>query len=151
MSHSHQNEKPPIHIKNIEKSVVLKSPIHGFGLFATEDIESGEILCFLDGQTVDKWDFIKLLESGEIAKEHFIEKSPIGDVMVCRPFRTSYGFINHSETPNMCSFYEDYSGRFVVKACKDIKQGEEITGFYALKNHIDIHGGFSGIQDDKEH
>ena len=42
-------------IDNINFTHIAKSKIDGFGLFADKNLDSGTILCFLDGQVIN-WD-----------------------------------------------------------------------------------------------
>ena len=86
---------------------IQKSPIHGMGLFAHENIEAGVNL----GIT------------------HL--KSPIDGLFPQNYCRTPLGgFYNHSKTPNAETYDQ---GRFIkLRAIQDIKGGEEITSYYRL-------------------
>jgi len=89
----------------LPKNVTIKqSPIHGLGMFATEDIAAG----FDYGITHVKDD---RFQDGYI-------RTPLG------------GFINFSKIPN-CEFIE-FDGGFTFRTIKDIKSGEELTADYPL-------------------
>ena len=103
-------------IDNIRKTEIAKSPIHGYGLFATEPIEAEEILGYLDGQKVPA----KIHRKYDLCYEW----NALDDSMyLLRPYRTKYSYINHSRTPNLLL---EYSPLRVV-ATKDIPPGEELT------------------------
>jgi SET domain-containing protein len=91
--------------KPLPKCLTIKeSGIHGFGLFAAEDISSGTVLG------------ISHVVDNRFEDDHI--RTPLG------------GFYNHSEEPN-CGTYQ--LGDFVyLKAIKDIKTGEEIVCHYTL-------------------
>ncbi len=84
--------------------IISKSEIDGYGLFATDDIDSK----FTIGITHVRDD---RFPDGYI-------RTPLG------------GFFNHSEDPNCEVIYED---DFIkLKTLKNIKAGEEITATYTL-------------------
>jgi SET domain-containing protein len=140
MSHTHKNQH---YINNIEGTVVIESPVHGYGLFATKDIEKNTLLCELSGQTVTKNEYEKIFKSDLFPKEAFIEKHHLGeDKILLTPFRTSYSFINHSgEVEHLVEKYEDRIIKVYAKI--NIKKNEEILSKYNLDKHIDILGGFN--------
>jgi hypothetical protein len=73
---------------------VQPSPIHGQGLFAETRVEPGTVLAKLDGQVVSPAEapgVVLALEWNALSPER----------LLVRPIRTSYGFINHSRTPNL--------------------------------------------------
>ena len=140
MSHGHGN--PPIHLQTIKNTVVLESSIHNWGLWATAIIPKGTLLCTLQGQvmTLDKYnDFIK---SSLYPKICFIEKAMLDkNRIIAIPFRTSYSFINHSDTVEMLE-YKKFEDSIEVYAKEDILENTEIVSIYDLEKHIDILGGF---------
>jgi len=101
--------------KPLPKCVTIKnSPVHGLGIFATEDIFIGTNL----GHThiIDD-----RFEDGVI-------RLPLG------------GFFNHSEDPN-CKIVDNVYKNTNIKcldlvAIKDIKNGEELTAYYTLYNPL---------------
>jgi SET domain-containing protein len=103
-------------INNIPRTHFSKSDIHGHGLFATEGFSAEEQLCVLDGQRVS-WRVYSRRKgfSGEW-------NATTGDVLVIRPFRTRYFYINHSRSPNL-QVLED---PLRVVALREIAAGEEL-------------------------
>jgi uncharacterized protein len=107
------------------KVAAKKSPIHGIGLFATEQITSGEIVCVKGGyifnrQTLDsmpKW--FRAAEI-QIADDLFI--GPLNE----SDREGSMIFSNHSCEPNI-----GVQGQIVFVAMRDIKAGEELTHDWA--------------------
>jgi len=104
-----------------------KSPLHGIGLFAGEDVPKGTIM----------WVFNPQMDS-------VIRKDEMGDTPEhVRAFLEKYAwtdndghwrigidndkFINHSDTPNS----GELQGSFVWIALHDIKKGDEITEDYS--------------------
>ena len=87
---------------------LLPSPIHGYGLFASCDINKG-----------------MLLGISHISNEHFPNgwiRTPLG------------GFYNHSETPN-CILHETTVNGMIVKILKtltDVKINTELTCTYTI-------------------
>ena len=140
MSHGHK--RPPVHLQTIANTVVLESDIHNWGLFCTNDIPKGTLLCILRGQILTMAEYESFLASGEIPRVCFVEKAMLdNDRMVVMPFRTSYSFINHSQEKEMLSFAIK-NETVEVYAATDIKKGEEIVSVYDLERHIDVLGGF---------
>lgn len=124
-------------IDTIPNTEILKSPIHGYGLFATSPIPVGTILVHLDGQVVE-WSYY--------TEERVVDEwnaLPDGKFLA-RAFRTFYGFINHARDPNCELVYRDiYSP--VVHALRDIPAGHELTLDYRReplpRDYLDWHGG----------
>ena len=96
--------------KPLPESVAIKeSPIHGYGLFAINDIPYGTDLGVSHVFAVG-------------FKNNYI-RTPLG------------GFINHSDTPNCCkvkSHEESALTYFLLQTMKDIKEGEELTVTYTI-------------------
>lgn len=116
-------------VENIGFAHILPSPIHGFGLFATENILPGQILGTLDGQVID-WDkydeIVKALKSnvGNLNNFIFMEWNALStSTLLVRPFRTKYSYINHSYKPNLKIEYNPIR----IVALKKIEKGEEYT------------------------
>lgn len=88
---------------------VAASPIHGKGLFAGDDIESGTVIGWLEGKPSRRdGPYVLWLSETE------------GIEVQCR-----LKYINHADDPNAC-YYDDLS----VVALRDIRRGEEITHDY---------------------
>tara|TARA_A100000164_G_C21872673_1_gene756027 strand:- start:49 stop:390 length:342 start_codon:yes stop_codon:yes gene_type:complete len=101
------------HYRPLPKEVILKeSKIHGFGVFANEDIPKGKDL----GMT-------------HIWTDYGWVRTPLG------------GFINHSEDPNsegrMCDnvFFQGSQAFRTLFTLKDIKKHDELTFFYSLPEY----------------
>jgi SET domain-containing protein len=114
-------------VDNIHNTEIKKSKIHGYGLFATTLIKSGSILCILDGQIVS-WSSYDRVSStkpfGDYSDNLFMEWNFLEhNVIMFRPFRTKYSFINHSIDPNV--ILRRYPVTLI--SIQDIHKGEEIT------------------------
>lgn len=103
-------------VDNIKKSTISESPIHHLGLFATEAIVPGEVLGFLDGQVVS-W---RLQQKYGLSYEW---NALSDEILLVRPYRTKYSYINHSREPNL----ELASEPLRVVALRKIQRGEELT------------------------
>jgi SET domain-containing protein len=96
--------------KPLPKEVAVRvSPIHGYGLFAIDNITYGTSLGVSHIFAVGfKDDYIR---------------TPLG------------GFINHSDTPN-CSKVQSHEDSaltyYILQTIKDIKKGEELTVAYTI-------------------
>ncbi len=93
----------------VDKVYVEASAIHGFGLFARELIQAGEV--------------IGAIEPKQVTSDgpHVLWLSEDEGHQVEGPLK----FINHSAKPNAC-YYDDLT----VVALADIKPGTEITHNY---------------------
>jgi SET domain-containing protein len=83
---------------------IKKSPIHGIGLFALEDISKGT----------------------DLGRSHFVSldefiRTPLG------------GFVNHSDNPNVRIKREKGTRFFHLFVINDIKAGTELTAKYNYK------------------
>ncbi|HEU5079484.1 MAG TPA: SET domain-containing protein [Opitutaceae bacterium] len=103
-------------LETILAAELRPSLIAGNGLFTLRPRAAGEIVCILDGQVIDPRRHQKVMEELE-----WNALSPTQ--LLVRPIRTSYGYINHSFTPNLTI---DDSGRN-VRALVMIKKDEELT------------------------
>ncbi|HEX6244114.1 MAG TPA: SET domain-containing protein [Polyangiales bacterium] len=66
----------------------------GFGLVTTRARPQGELLCRLDGQVIDCERYPELMEA--------LEWNALSErLLLVRAVRTSYGYINHSRSPNV--------------------------------------------------
>jgi len=96
--------------KPLPKSVAVRvSPIHGYGLFAIDDILYGTSLGISHVFAVG-------------FRDNYI-RTPLG------------GFINHSDTPNChkVQSHEDSAlNYYILQTTKDIKKGEELTVTYTI-------------------
>ena len=128
------NSVPAEVINNIPRTFISESAVHGCGLFATEGFADGEQLCVLDGQRVP-WSVYSKREgfSGEW-------NATTGDILVIRPFRTRYYYINHSRVCNL----RVLESPLRVVAIRNIAACEELTLDYRAEplpeEYMQIHG-----------
>ena len=120
-------------IDNISHSVILNSPIHGYGLFATSLIDAETVLGYLDGQQIPYTLYLKQ----NLAFEWNALRE---DLLLVRPYRTKYSFINHSRHPNLYLSY--YPLRLI--ALRQIEINEELLLNYLSEplppHYLDNHG-----------
>lgn len=114
-----------------DKIEVRKSPIHGWGVFAKNDIKSGEIL--------EENPFLIIPMSPGESSSIFIDyrfNYPSGNNSRYQviPFGFS-GLYNHSETPNAQWVTDEENELFIFTAIKDIKKDEEILTYYGGENY----------------
>lgn len=101
------------------RTVVKKSPIHGYGVFAEQNFQRDDIIeeCYFlraDSQAIDFIDYYFL--AGE-----------------CRAMVLGDGSIyNHSQTPNALHRIDNDHAIMIVQANRPIKQGEEICISYGV-------------------
>jgi uncharacterized protein len=101
-------------IDNILFSEIKPSIIHGKGLFSQRFITKNSILGILDGQYLSYSPFfLKAFEWNAIEE----------NLLLIRPFRTKYGFINHNRAPNLIL----KQNPLVIIALRDIQENEEMT------------------------
>jgi len=99
-----------------------KSVIHGYGLFSTRPRAAGEHVVTLDGQSVA----VEALPEALFALEW---NALSEDVLLVRPLRTSYGYINHSAAPSLVIAGDGVT----VTAARPIAAGEELTLDYTAQ------------------
>nr|WP_315520148.1 SET domain-containing protein [uncultured Campylobacter sp.] len=114
-------------IDNINFTYIAESKIHGFGLFANKNLDSGTILCFLDGQVMN-WDhydeIAKSINLGKYQNYIFMEWNALSDkTLLVRAFRTKYSYINHSSEPNVEIKYNPIR----IEIIKQINKNDEIV------------------------
>jgi len=107
-------------LDTIPETRIAPSPIHGYGLFSRGQIPAGRLLAELDGQKVP-W---SLQRDFELCEE-WNALSP--DWLLVRPYKTKYGFINHSRQPNARLELQPSGDRLRLYAATSIAEGEEIT------------------------
>jgi hypothetical protein len=103
-------------IETIPEAELAPSRIQGLGLFAKRDLRAGDVICTLDGQVVDVSHYPAVIDALE-----WNALTP--ELLLVRPLRTSYGFINHSSRPNLSI---DDDGR-TLRACLAVARGDEFT------------------------
>lgn len=104
------------HLATMPHTEVRPSPIHGRGLFATAPLAAGTLLGTLDGQAVDPGTDTAVLDA-------FEWNAVAPSLLLVRPLRTSYGFMNHSDRPNVAV---DPDGRR-LRATTAIAPDDELT------------------------
>ncbi|SFI93238.1 SET domain-containing protein [Phyllobacterium sp. CL33Tsu] len=109
-------------IETIPDTYVAKSGLQGQGLFTSRAWARDEVLCVLDGQLVEAKRYPVLLTEMEW-------NALPGEMLLVRPLRTSYGFINHSFNPSI-EIGADYR---TMRAIRSIAAGEELTLDYAVQ------------------
>ncbi|MBE0467929.1 MAG: SET domain-containing protein [Methyloprofundus sp.] len=115
-------------IKNLKGTRLSKSKIQGIGLFCEHDIEGDFLFGKLTGQILRVEDCAQLKMAygkttcrAPFSQFEFNSSSISGEVMI-RAFRTHFGYINHSNRPNVCLNLETQE----VLSLKDINKGEEL-------------------------
>lgn len=116
-------------INNIPCGRIEKSQIHGYGLFAQQDIAVGYVLVYLGGVVVP---WCAYRTNRDLANDAMNEWNALTtDMLLVRPRRTKYSFINHSRKPN-CTVV-NLENRLHVRTITDIKEREELTLDYRLE------------------
>jgi hypothetical protein len=77
------------------------------------------VLCRLDGQVVDAQCYPAVVDALE-----WNALTP--RLLLVRPLRTSYGYINHGKRPNVAIDADGYT----MRACQPIAPGDELTMDY---------------------
>lgn len=111
-----------------EKIEIKKSNIEGKGVFASLDIEKGEIICRMKGKPVSIEKLKQMYESQEVRVDDPFQIKNDTYLILDIP----YLLINHSCSPN-----SGVRGRLTLVAIKDIKKGEEITYDYSTTEWSD--------------
>ncbi len=124
-------------IDNIKPTYISKSNVHGNGLFALADITKHHCLGTLDGQYMSWKLYDKICEqykSEQFNEAFFMEWNAItNNLLLTRPFRTKYSFINHSREPNLVIMYDPIR----IVALENIKKDEELLLDYRRENLSD--------------
>ena len=116
------------------KGHVAKSSIHGYGVFASANIEAGSIIeeclaIILDTTTKHNKDWV-------ITDYMFTWPCDLDDP-ICKAHGSTF-FVpsgnaliyNHSDTPNVYWIYDRQMKRIFLSALRDIKENEELTWYY---------------------
>src|SRR5712691_9633412 len=113
------------------KAAVKESPIHGKGLFATEQIAKGEIVCVKGGYIFDRGKLDSMpawYRAAEIQIAHDLFIGPLNE----NEREGSMIFSNHSCEPNIV-----VQGQIVFVALRDIGAGEELAHDWATTDDDD--------------
>lgn len=114
-----------------QKIQVRRSPVHRWGVFATDDIKSGEILeenCFIE-LPIGLNEFSSILLDYRYNYPRLSNKAQ--QVM-------AFGFscvYNHSNDPSAKWETDEENRIFIFSAIKDIKKDEEIFIYYGGDNY----------------
>ena len=116
-------------IDNIPEGYLATSQIHGIGLFATTLIIKNAIIGILDGQLVHQEAVNRVKIALPCYKTDIQDKCQLlvewnampDSMLLVRPYRTKYSFMNHSRQPNC----EVNNGQII--ALHDIYNSEELT------------------------
>ncbi|GAG05184.1 unnamed protein product [marine sediment metagenome] len=111
------------------KSEVKKSPIHGIGLFAIEEIKKGEIVFVVGGIVVPVSEIKEYWEKvgpfgAQISDDFYIVPSTKEEI-------ENTGVFNHSCDPNV-----GWAGDIRVIAMKNIKKEEELVMDYGMYDSV---------------
>jgi len=106
------------------KAYPKKSPTHGKGVFAKEDIVKGEIVCVFGGVVVQLHDHGKYFDKMDLLGIQVDD-----NFFMCPSSKEEYhqGIFNHSCEPN-CGFRDSV----VLIAMRNIKKGEELFMDYGF-------------------
>lgn len=121
------------------RGVMKKSTVHGYGVYASENIKMGEVIeemfCIIldtTENTINDWVLNRYAEEWEC------------DCDICKTngktlyLTSGYGmFYNHSQTPNAYLVLEKVFRRGRMIALRDITEGEEIFKYYG-NNHLKV-------------
>jgi SET domain-containing protein len=113
--------------------VLRKSPIHGIGTFATDDIAEGELLILVTGgivYTLEDWQSGRVKLEAELYNEERLSNGQ----RVATPKVFQY-YINHSSNPNAVDVTR-YPTATQYVALRDIRAGEEITASYLSEEQL---------------
>lgn len=120
-------QSEPITMWFDRRLVLRKSPIHGIGTFAIEDIDAGELLMLVTGGlivTSDDRDPDRL----PLVAEMYNEEQLAEDLFIVTPKLFHY-YINHSCDPNAVDVSRRGNSTQYV-ALRDIRANEEVTADY---------------------
>ena len=113
------------------KIYIAQSPVHGWGVFAKQDIKSGELIeeCPVLTLPILKGDVTPLLIDYRFNWPQGIEWE---EQVIALGYGSLY---NHSNTPNAIWISSDARKCFIFYATRDIKEGEEIFVWYGDENY----------------
>lgn len=114
--------RPDAFLETISDAERAVSEIHGVGLFSTRSRAAEEHVVTLDGQVVP----VEILPEALFT----LEWNALSEaLLLVRPLRTSYGFINHAPTPNLAIGADGVT----VRTTRAVAAGEELTLDYAAQ------------------
>jgi SET domain-containing protein len=112
---------------------VRRSPIEGFGLFATERVAVGTIVLQLGGQLVSDDELqLRLAAAAADPTDSYVDTITVEqDIHLVIPPDQSVHYGNHSCDPNLW-YVDPYS----FSARRDIESGQELTNDYATTTGV---------------
>ena len=113
------------------KLIVRESPIAGFGLYAVDRIELGEVCCRLAGRRMSDEEFGRYIAGRDHYNAFTIDEGV--NVLQAEDDPTTKG--NHSCDPN--TYVKTIASKRLVLALRDIATGEEITYDYCINGSGD--------------
>lgn len=123
----------PWHVVGVDdfRFKIAPSRVHGFGLFAKGDLHRGAVVTQLTGQRMHIADIQRLKASLDVPAAlrdyFFMEWNHLGEtVVVARPFRTVYSYINHSRSPNCRILGQPGADDWRVELIEAVTEGEEL-------------------------
>jgi hypothetical protein len=118
----------------IQRTYVGKSKLHGYGVFAKEDIKAGEI--------IEECQALLLDSTFKNNKDWVLQRYAMTWTCGCDVCRTNGNTMaimmgngsqyNHSETPNSYIVQDSYMKTFTYYALTDIPKGTEIVWYYGV-------------------
>jgi len=113
------------------KTKVQPSSIHGFGLFADEDIPEGTLIWKFTPGFDRKFTREEILAFPDLLQIFIYKYCWRSKKSKLYCFSADDGkYFNHSDNPNCLSEYSDDEEEVVTRALRDISAGEEITDDY---------------------
>ncbi len=112
--------------------ILRKSPIQGYGLFASRDIKKGKTIIEYTGEHITEEEASRRYDDDAMDQHHtFLFSVGDDDVIDAAVGGNDARFINHSCDPN-CEAVQDDNRIFIVSTRK-IREGEELTYDYQLE------------------
>ena len=115
--------------------VLRRSPIHGIGTFAMQDIDAGELLMLVTGGIIVRAED-RQPDKLQLAGEMYNEEKLAEDVSIVTPKLFHY-YINHSCDPNAIDVSRHANSTQYV-ALRDIRTNEEVTADYYDETTLEV-------------
>jgi len=113
------------------KTKVLPSPLHGYGLFADQDIPEGTVIWKFTPGFDRKFTREEILAFPDLLQIFIYKYCWRSKKSKLYCFSADDGkYFNHADEPNCLSKYEDDEEEVITRTLHDIKTGEELTDNY---------------------